>query len=794
MEQLNKLLTEHYQNIYILFRNFTTSEKNIFLSSDLKDGFTKFCKQNGLNDLLEENAFSELMFFSQEAVWKDNWFYFACRPEIGRWTFIRIHTENLVARKIDVTEYLSFKEYLITEKENPWLLEVDFGPFEKNFSKLHETHSIGRGEKFINKRLASDLFQEIGKGNNRFLNFLRMHEHEGTQLLLSQEIQNFDNLRATLRRAQEYLKHQERHKQWKDVSEKLESLGLRVGWGRTVEQISKNLHLLSDVLEAPEPEQVREFLSAIPMIFHVVSFSVHGFFGQDKVLGRPDTGGQVVYILNQVRALEKEMEKRIFEQGLDFQPKILVVTRLIPNAQGTNCNQRYEKIAGTHNAAILRVPFRNENGEILQDWISRFEIWPHLEQFALDAEKEIVLELGRHPDLLMGNYSDGNLVASLLSRRWGVTQCNIAHALEKSKYLLSALYWKENESKYHFSSQFTADVLSMNWADFIITSTYQEIAGKEDSVGQYEGYAFFSMPNLYRVKNGINIFDPKFNIVSPGSDPDIYFPYYESKKRINGLREEIEFMLFSTEQEDFRGTYTQKNKPILFTMARLDHIKNITGLVEWFGENKKLQEHANLLVITAHMKEEQADNQEEQALIRKMHELMDVHNLDSSMRWLGRTLDTRFSGELYRYLADKQSVFVQPALFEAFGLTVIEAMISGLPTFATRYGGPLEIIEDNVSGFHIDPNHGKINSEKILNFLKDCKKQSTLWKEVSDAGIQRVQEHYTWELHARRLMDLARIYGFWKYVTNEEKEEAKEYLKMFYALQYIPLSKTIRPS
>jgi len=29
-------------------------------------------------------------------------------------------------------------------------------------------------------------------------------------------------------------------------------------------------------------------------------------------------------------------------------------------------------------------------------------------------------------------------------------------------------------------------------------------------------------------------------------------------------------------------------------------------------------------------------------------------------------------------------------------LTVIEAMGSGLPTFATRYGGPLEIIEEGV--------------------------------------------------------------------------------------------------
>ena len=33
---------------------------------------------------------------------------------------------------------------------------------------------------------------------------------------------------------------------------------------------------------------------------------------------------------------------------------------------------------------------------------------------------------------------------------------------------------------------------------------------------------------------------------------------------------------------------------------------------------------------------------------------------------------------------------------ETFGLTVVEAMSSGLPTFATCFGGPLEIIEHGI--------------------------------------------------------------------------------------------------
>lgn len=42
---------------------------------------------------------------------------------------------------------------------------------------------------------------------------------------------------------------------------------------------------------------------------------------------------QIVYILDQVRALEKEILKRFEDQGVEVEVQILVVTRLIPEAQ-----------------------------------------------------------------------------------------------------------------------------------------------------------------------------------------------------------------------------------------------------------------------------------------------------------------------------------------------------------------------------------------------------------------------------------------------------------------------------
>ena len=53
------------------------------------------------------------------------------------------------------------------------------------------------------------------------------------------------------------------------------------------------------------------------------------------------------------------------------------------------------------------------------------------------------------------------------------------------------------------------------------------------------------MPRMYRVVHDIDVFDPKFNIVSPGADMSIYFPYSESQRRLTSLHPEIEELLYS---------------------------------------------------------------------------------------------------------------------------------------------------------------------------------------------------------------------------------------------------------
>lgn len=188
------------------------------------------------------------------------------------------------------------------------------------------------------------------------------------------------------------------------------------------------------------------------------------------------------------------------------------------------------------------------------------------------------------------------------------------------------------------------------------------------------------------------------------------------------------------------GYLTDKKKPIIFSMARFDIVKNLTGLVEWYGKNARLRNLVNLVIVGGFFDPSKSKDREEMAEIRKMHGLIEKYQLKGQIRWIAAQTDRYRNGELYRCIADTRGAFVQPALYEAFGLTVIEAMNCGLPTFATNQGGPAEIIVDGVSGFHIDPNRGEESSNKIADFFEKCKVDNECWNKISAEGLKRINE------------------------------------------------------
>lgn len=789
-KNITSLIEKNKKDFFRYLNIASSSEHKLMVYGNLKeilDDFTKKDKKRG-----NYKAIREVIQKVTESVTLGNCIYFEIRDKIGHSDFYKFNVEEKYFEETDVDTYLGAKEAYISPNNGEEILSLNFRTFYDKFPSIREAKSIGRGVEFLNRYLSSTMFTNPEKMRKALFDFLFVHKHNSNQLILNDRVKDPDDLSKRIDKAINFLKKKPEEDEYKNFSNELQEMGFEKGLGNTAGSVIESLSQLDSLLQTPDFFALKKFVSNIPMIFNIAIISPHGYFGQEGVLGMPDTGGQVVYILDQVKAIEKAMIESLVEAGVDATPKIIILTRLIPNAGNTKSNQRLEKVNDTKNSWILRVPFRSNNPAVTDNWISRFEVWPYLEDFAEDSYKELLAEFGSRPDFIIGNYSDGNTVAFMLSRKYGVTQCNIAHALEKSKYLYSALYWNYLEDQYHFSTQFTADLIAMNAANIVITSSYQEIAGTEDSIGQYESYRNFTMPDLYRVTGGINLFHPKFNIVPPGVNFNFYFPYTNEDDRLEEIRDELNRLLFKNEEdENVVGKLDNPDLIPIFSLARLDKIKNLTSLARWFGESKELQNLSNLIIVAGNVKVENSNDEEEKDQIHLMHSIISEYNLHNKIRWIGKLFRKDQTGEVYRLIADRKGIFIQPALFEGFGLTVLEAMHSGLPVFATMYGGPLEIIEDQVNGFHIDPVNAEETTKKILDFVNKIKDDASLWERISKKAIKRVETDYNWELYARKLLELAKIYGFWRYTTNIEMEEMNAYLDVIFHLLYKPRAKAI---
>nr|CAC00631.1 sucrose synthase [Trichormus variabilis ATCC 29413] len=784
--------SEEKNDLRAFISELRLQDKNYLLRNDILNVYSEYCSKCQKSETSYKfSNLGKLIYYTQEIIQEDSNFCFIIRPNIAAQEVYRL-TADLDVEPMTVQELLDLRDRLVN-KFHPHegdLLELDFGPFYDYTPTIRDPKNIGKGVQYLNRYLSSKLFQDSQQWLESLFNFLRLHNYNGIQLLINYQIQSQQQLSQQVKKALNFVSDRPHDEPYEQFRLQLQAMGFEPGWGNTASRVRDTLNILDELIDSPDPLTLEAFISRIPMIFRIVLVSAHGWFGQEGVLGRPDTGGQVVYVLDQAKNLEKQLQEDAILAGLEVlnvQPKVIIFTRLIPNSDGTLCNQRLEKVHGTENAWILRVPLREFNPKMTQNWISRFEFWPYLETFAIDSERELLAEFHGRPDLIVGNYTDGNLVAFLLARRMKVTQCNIAHALEKSKYLFSNLYWQDLEEKYHFSLQFTADLIAMNAANFVISSTYQEIVGTSDSVGQYESYKCFTMPELYHVVNGIELFSPKFNVVPPGVNENSYFPYTHTQDRIESDRDRLEEMLFTLEDSSqIFGKLDDPNKRPIFSMARLDRIKNLTGLAECFGKSKELQEHCNLILVAGKLRIEESEDNEERDEIVKLYRIIDEYNLHGKIRWLGVRLSKNDSGEIYRVICDRQGIFVQPALFEAFGLTILESMISGLPTFATQFGGPLEIIQDQINGFYINPTHLEETATKILDFVTKCEHNPNYWKIISEKAIDRVYSTYTWKIHTTKLLTLARIYGFWNFASKEKREDLLRYLESLFYLIYKP--------
>lgn len=95
------------------------------------------------------------------------------------------------------------------------------------------------------------------------------------------------------------------------------------------------------------------------------------------------------------------------------------------------------------------------------------------------------------------------------------------------------------------------------------------------------------------------------------------------------------------------------------------------------------------------------------------------------------------------------AALVNPSLSEAFGMSLVEAMATGVPVIATRVGGMVEITNGGQTGLLVEPN----DPDALAQALVEVVCEPDLRKSLGEAGYQRVGR-YSWKQVASTLWAL----------------------------------------
>ena len=194
-------------------------------------------------------------------------------------------------------------------------------------------------------------------------------------------------------------------------------------------------------------------------------------------------------------------------------------------------------------------------------------------------------------------------------------------------------------------------------------------------------------------------------------------------------------------------TFEDPTKPLILAVARPMRKKNLIAVVEAFATSG-LKDVANLALLAgqhAHISRGEARD-----VLQELGQGLGSLHLKGKVHFpAGHT--SADVAALYRHAASLGGVFVNPALHEPFGLTLLEAAAAGLPVVATRNGGAADIVSAIGHGYLVDPEDHAAIAAACLRIVTD----RHIHRNFSNAAL-RNRDRFSWSTYASRSLD---IYG-----------------------------------
>ncbi|MDP3586346.1 MAG: HAD-IIB family hydrolase [Thiobacillus sp.] len=434
---------------------------------------------------------------------------------------------------------------------------------------------------------------------------------------------------------------------------------------------------------------------------YVLMLSVHGLMrGHDLELGRDaDTGGQTLYVIELARALGRHPRVE----------QVDVLTRLIDDPAVSTDYAAPTEMLGER-ARLVRLPCGPRR------YLRKESLWNHLDQL-VDRTISHLRQQPRLPDIIHSHYADAGHVGVQLSQLLGIPLVHTGHSLgrcKRQRLLDHGRRAQTIERQFNFVRRIAAEEAALAQASLVVTSTAQE------SVEQYGLYHHHQPSRMV--------------VIAPGTDTSRFAPPGREPipPHVPALVDRF---------------LTQPKKPLILAICRPEVRKNLGRLVAAYGESPELRERANLAIVAGNRDDIRTLDEAQADVLKDL--LLDVDRYDL---WGSVALPKQHQSDdipaLYRLAAQRRGVFVNPALTEPFGLTLIEAAASGLPVVATRDGGPPDILAHCENGVLVDPLDPADIARGLLAVVSDAR----TWQRYARRGINGVTHHYTWDAHVDKYL------------------------------------------
>ena len=430
---------------------------------------------------------------------------------------------------------------------------------------------------------------------------------------------------------------------------------------------------------------------------------LHGLIRSKNLeLGRDsDTGGQTKYVLELIKGLANTAEV----------DQVDLVTRFIRDRKVNNDYSKESEFVEP-GVKILRFKFGPNK------YLRKELLWPYLDELTQSLITHYEQSKNK-PNWIHAHYADAGYVGVRLSKYLKVPFIFTGHSLgrEKQRKLLDAgLEMNQIEKIYCMSKRIQAEEEALKFADVVVTST------KQESVCQYSQYLSYS-PNKARV-------------IPPGVDHSEFHHIHSTSET-----SEIDNMMYP-----FLKDLT---KPPLLTISRAVRRKNIPSLVEAYGRSEKLKRKTNLILVLGCRETTSKLDPQQKDVFHNIFEMIDKYNLYGKVAYPKKHTPAQIPS-LYRWAASRGGLFVNPALTEPFGLTLLEASSCGLPIISTDDGGPKEIRSKCDNGLLVDVR----DINKLKGILEKGIASTSEWKRWSRNGIEGVHRHFSWNTHVSNYLSI----------------------------------------